>query len=282
MRLYSPLPLPNICEIGPTAWLDGVQQAGFRAMYVPSELLNAPDDLINSLRIEAEKRDIILSEVGAWVNNSIHTIKEEAASGIAGCQKALALAEQIGAVCAVNSPGSRHLYHWSGPDPRNLTRDTFDEIVESVRKIVDAVNPKRTKYTLEAMPWIYPDSPESYLELLKAIDRKTVGVHLDIANMINCPSRIFDNTGFINHCFDLLGDKVIAMHAKELKYQEKLTFHIDEVIWGEGVIDLRTFLKRANALHPTLPVGLEHMPAEAFPPSIAHIRSVAKELAIEV
>ena len=251
-------------------------------MYAPSELFDAPDDLIEGLREEAGKRDIILSEVGAWVNNPIHPDKEKAAKGIAGCQKALAIADQVGALCAVNVAGSCDLYHWAGPHPKNLTRETFDEIVESTRKIVDAVNPKRAKYTLEAMPWIFPDSPESYLELLTAIDRKNVGVHLDIANMINCPSRIFDNTGFINHCFDLLGDKIIAMHAKELKYQSDLTFHIDEVIWGQGVIDLRTYLKRANELHPDIPVGLEHMPAEAFPPSIAHIRSVAKEMNIEV
>ena len=282
MRLYSPLPLPNILEKGPVAWLDMVQKAGFHAMYAPNELRGAPDDVLRLFQVEARERDIILSEVGAWGNNPIHPDTTEAAKSIANCQRALADAERIGALCAVNITGSCSPEQWDGPHPKNLTRETFDAVVESTRKIVDGVKPRRAKYVLETMPWIYPDSPESYLELLKAVDRDTVGVHLDIANMVNCPSRIFDNTAFINHCFDLLGDKVIAIHAKELIYRNNLTFHIDEVIWGQGVMDLRTFLKRANAIHPDVPVGLEHMPFESFAPSIIHIRAVAQELNIHL
>jgi hypothetical protein len=36
---------------------------------------------------------------------------------------------------------------------------------------IDAVKPRRTFYTLEAMPWIFSDTPDSYLELMRAIDR---------------------------------------------------------------------------------------------------------------
>jgi sugar phosphate isomerase/epimerase len=72
------------------------------------------------------------------------------------------------------------------------------------------------------------------------------------------------------------------LHAKDLLYRNNLTFHIDEVVWGQGIIDLRTFLKRAHALHPDVPVGLEHMPDEAYAPSIALIRSVGQELSISL
>ena len=30
-------------------------------------------------------------------------------------------------------------------------------------------------YALEAMPWMYPDSVDSYLSLIEAIDRKACG-----------------------------------------------------------------------------------------------------------
>ena len=37
-----------------------------------------------------------------------------------------------------------------------------------VGQIIDAVKPSRTFYTLEPMPWMYPDSAESYAGLIKS------------------------------------------------------------------------------------------------------------------
>ncbi len=65
---------------------------------------------------------------------------------------------------------SRNPAKWDGPHPDNFSRDTFDLIVQSTREIIDAVKPQRTFYALETMPWIFPSSPDEYLELIKAID----------------------------------------------------------------------------------------------------------------
>jgi len=35
--------------------------------------------------------------------------------------------------------------------------------------IIDAVNPRRTFFALEAMPWSFPDSTDTYLQLFKAV-----------------------------------------------------------------------------------------------------------------
>src|SRR5690606_1607772 len=109
----------------------------------------------------------------------------------------LAHAEQMGAQCCVNIAGSRNAAKWDGPHAENLTEETFDMIVASVRQIIDAVQPTRTYYALETMPWIFPDSPESYLRLIKAIDRKAFGVHLDPVNLVNCPARAYDTAALI-------------------------------------------------------------------------------------
>ena len=72
------------------------------------------------------------------------------------------MADEIGARCCVNIAGSRGA-KWDGPHPADLTPETFDLIVQSVREIIDAVKPTRAFYTLETMPWMYPDSADSYL-----------------------------------------------------------------------------------------------------------------------
>lgn len=251
-------------------------------MTAPGELLGAPDDLVKALADEAARQDVILSEVGAWLNNPIHPDAGEAERSIAGCQRALDYADRVGARCAVNIAGSCSATQWDGPHPKNLTTETFDAIVESTRKIVDAVRPRRACYALETMPWIFPDSPESYVDLLKAIDRKSVGVHLDVANMINCPARAFDTTSFIHRCFDLLGPRIVALHAKDVAYRSQLTFHVEEVGWGEGVMDAGALLRRASELDPDLPVGLEHLPMESYAASLTYLRGVARTLDVEV
>ena len=117
-----------------------------------------------------KKADIVIAEVGAWSNPiSIDDTEREAA--LEKCRIQLALADRIGANCCVNISGSRGP-KWDGPHPDNLTDDTFDLIVESVRLIIDDVKPTRTFYALETMPWAYPEGPDSYLGLLKAIDRE--------------------------------------------------------------------------------------------------------------
>ena len=85
----------------------------------------------------------------------------------------LQIADEIGAGCCVNISGAKGEI-WDGPYPGNYSKETFDQIVETVRYIIDQVKPENTFYTLEPMPYMLPDSPDSYLELIRAIDRDSL------------------------------------------------------------------------------------------------------------
>ena len=85
-----------------------------------------------------------------------------------------------------------------------------------MREIVDAVEPRRTFFTLEPMPWTLPDSPDSYLELMSAIDRRQFAVHLDPTNLINSPAKFYDNAGLLRECFAKLGPHIKCCHAKDI------------------------------------------------------------------
>ena len=99
----------------------------------------------------------------------------------------LALAEAVGARCCVDIAGSFSTTEWYGPHPDNLSPRFFDAAVENARKIIDAVKPKRAKFCYEVMGWSLPDSPDTYLKMIKAVDREAFAVHLDACNLINCP-----------------------------------------------------------------------------------------------
>jgi hypothetical protein len=63
----------------------------------------------------------------------------------------------------------------------------------------------RTFYTLETMPWMYPDSTDAYLRLLRAVDRPRFAVHFDPVNLISSPQRCFCNADLIRDFIARLG-----------------------------------------------------------------------------
>ncbi len=263
----------------PDGWVNVVKKLGYNAAYCPVGA-GEKDDLVNAYARAAKKADIIIAEVGAW-SNPISPDEKTRREALAKCRRQLALAERIGANCCVNISGSRG-ERWDGPSEENLTEDTFDMIVETTRAIIDDVKPTRTYFTLETMPWAYPDSPDSYLRLLKAIDRRRFAVHLDPVNLICSPQRYFKNGQLIRECFRKLGPYIKSCHAKDILLSLKLMTHLDEVRPGLGGLDYATFLRELSKF-PNTPLMLEHLPnAEEYRLAATHIRSVAKTLGLSL
>ncbi|MDT8303258.1 MAG: TIM barrel protein [Sedimentisphaerales bacterium] len=262
---------------GPDEWVQAVRKLGYSAAYCP---VNAreKDDVVRAYASAAKKADIIIAEVGAW-SNPISPDEKTRREALAKCRSQLDLADRIGANCCVNISGSIS-EDWAGPSPKNLTEETFDIIVETTRAIIDDVKPTRTFFTLETMPWAYPDSPDSYLLLLKAIDRKQFAVHLDPVNLICSPQRYFKNGRLISECFRKLGPYLKSCHAKDILLSTKLTTHLDEVRPGLGGLDYSVFLRELSKL-PNIPLMLEHLPnAEEYRLAAAHVRSVAQSIGL--
>ncbi|HNR36446.1 MAG TPA: TIM barrel protein [Candidatus Hydrogenedentes bacterium] len=257
----------------PRRWVAALKSCGYRAAYCPVDN-KADDAAVRAFADAAHAADIVIAEVGAW-SNPMSPDEKTAREALAHCQAQLALADRIGARCCVNISGSCGA-QWDGPDPRNLTRETFDRIVEVTRAIIDAVNPSRTYYTLETMPWMYPDSAESYVALLKAIDRPRFAVHLDPANLLCSPQRYFGNADLIRECFDKLGPHIRSCHAKDIALAPRLTTHLDEVRPGLGGLDYAVFLRELDKRDADIPLMLEHLQtAEEYIQAAEHIRKTA-------
>lgn len=275
MRLGAPL----FGEIhSPEEWAAALRGKGYTAAFCPVGA-DADDDLVDAYLRAAAANDLVIAEVGAW-SNPLSRDAEQAQQALALCQRQLALAERVGARCCVNITGSRGP-KWDGPSPDNLTEETFDLIVATTREIVDAVKPTRTYYTLETMPWVFPDSADSYLALIRAIDRPSVAVHLDPVNLVCSPQRYYRNGELIRDCFAKLGPWIRSCHAKDILLADRLTVHLDEVRPGLGALDYRVYLGELAKLDPDIPLMLEHMPNEAeYDAAAEHLRSVAAEIGV--
>lgn len=259
---------------GPDEWVQAHQDLGYSAAYCP---LKGHEDqaTIRSYQEAAQKANLVIAEVGAW-SNPISPDDQESLKAQQKCIDKLALAEEIGARCCVNISGSRG-EKWDGHHPDNFSTDTFDLIVETTRKIIDEVKPSRTFFTLEMMPWIFPDSAQSYLDLLKAIDRKQFGVHVDPVNIVSSPRKYYGNGQMIKEIFSKLGLYVKSCHAKDIILRQQLTTHLDEIVAGEGNIDYAVYLNEVAKLDG-VPLMLEHLktPAE-YLQAATHLRKIADQ-----
>lgn len=258
----------------PNDWAQAHRALGYGAAYCPVKN-DDPPELKQAYVQAAAKAGLIISEVGAWSN----PLSKDATERKQALQKnidALALADEIGATCAVNIAGSLG-DDWAGIHPKNTNSEFFDRAVESVRLIIDPVKPKRAFYTLEAMPYSLPDSPDSYLDLIKAIDRRQFACHFDPVNMINSPRRFYNNGEFLRDCFKKLGPHIKSCHAKDVTMQNKAIVHLDEVRPGLGSLDYGVLLEELAKLPGSVALMIEHLEsAEEYRLAADYIRSVGK------
>jgi sugar phosphate isomerase/epimerase len=257
----------------PEQYVNALKKLGYTASFCPVSADKDVDE-IQAYRKAADEAGIVIAEVGAW-SNPLSRSEEEKKTALNKCKTQLALAEEIGANCCVNIAGSRG-EKWDGPCRDDLTSETFDAIVETVREIIDHVKPTRTFYTLETMPWMYPDSVESYKDLIKAIDREAFAAHFDPVNIINCPERFFNNGELIKEFCKELGPHIKSCHAKDIALADNLTVHLDEAVPGTGSLDYAAYLCAVEEISPDMPVMLEHIKTpEDYKQAAEYVRGVA-------
>lgn len=251
---------------------------GYRAAYCPAWLSADDTEAIRTVSETFARHDILVAEVGAW-GNLIHPDPGERRANQDRAVERLALAEAVGALCCVDYTGT---YGDGWFHPKNLTEEAFDEIVEVVRAIVDAVRPTRTAFAIEMMPSVHPENPDDYLRLLAAVDRPgQVAVHLDPVNLINSPARYYATGDVIRECFEKLGPHIVSCHAKDVTISNEFVVHISECRPGTGTLDYHAYLRRLSGLPQQPPLMLEHLSsAQEYRLARDHIVSIANAMGL--
>ena len=265
----------------PKEWLAQVKELGYSAVVFPVDS-TASAATIRDYAQCCRDNDLLIGEVGAW-RNVMSIDPKERETNLDWNIRQLELAETVGANCCVNISGSFAEY-WDGYHPDLDTKETWDLVVSNTQRIIDAVKPTHTAYSLEPMPWMVPESPEQYLQLMKDVDRPAFKVHLDYCNMLNSIERYRHASEFITHCFELLGPHIVSIHAKDaLIVQGGLPIVINEVIPGAGSLDLSLVTKLAHGLGDDIPVFVEHLDThEQYMQAANVMREAAKKAGVPV
>jgi sugar phosphate isomerase/epimerase len=266
MKLGTSSPLSHA---GPEDWAAKHRSLGLEAINFH---LTCEDDpaRVDSYVEAATRHGLEIAEVGVW-KNTMDPDEEKREKAILYAIGQLELADRIGARCCVNILGARG-HRWDGAYRENYLEETWDLGVKTIRRIIDAVNPKNTFFTIESMPWMVPDGPDSYLQLLEAVNRDRFAVHLDVFNWMTTPIRYFFNEEFVDECFEKLGKYTMSCHLKDVRMEEEYTIHFTETHPGGGRVNLLHLIRKAEEYNKDMPFIIEHLDSDdAYLSSIQYV-----------
>ena len=268
---------------GPADWEKLLMRSRFRAVTAPFNM-HTPRKETEAYCAACERHGVVIAEIGVW-KNLFDPDPAAAAEAMAYAEGQLALADDLGIACCVNIAGTAGSAGWDAADPSNYTDETYERIITSVRDILDHVEPKRAFYCLEPMPWMIPDSPDVYLQLVRDVNRPQFGVHMDFVNMINSPRRYLAAGKFIEECFRKLAPLIKSTHLKDsIMNPTALTTLLEECSPGEGRLDFEEILGILDRELPAdAPVLLEHMSTfEEYSKAFDYVKEAATKAGISV
>ena len=250
------------------------RERGLSAAYCP-QVAVADHERIRDIREAFAGEGVLLAEVGGW-RNMLHPDAAEATRERQRMAEYLAIADEVGALCAITCIGSPGGPGQGSHDAFNFTPEAFDAAVENARWLLDTVKPRRARFVYEIYPFSVADSPANIRRLLDAVDRPRFAAHMDLVNLVNCPRLYYDNASLARECVRLFGDRIVSAHAKDLAMQEEVSVIMHEVCPGDGAIDYRTYLRVLHELPQVVPLMLEHLPTQSeYDRGADYIRGVA-------
>jgi len=236
---------------------------GLSAIGPPGAMLEWDDDACAAFGEKARGLGLVIGETGAWGN----LMTDDAAARAERIEVVRALlvkADVMGCHCVVSLVGTKDPSDASlAPHPYMYTEEAKAEFREVCLRILDGLELEQTKYVIE--PWhnTFFYQPEDIRAFIDRVDHPAFGLHLDLMNLVD-QEHFYHTTELINQTFNLLAEKVVSVHLKDIACDHSHMFlKWDEVYIGDGVIDYETYLRRLAELPPDTPCYCEHMAEES-------------------
>ena len=278
MRLSASIPGNDLA-----ARLQTARELGFSA----TDLWFNPDTIVpdgTEIREQFARHGVALSQVSCYTNL-------EAAPGATRERQMARLKEIIefsalaGAGCVASGCGHMN------PDrvddvfsahPDNWTPVAMDRLVESCREAALWAEAAGVIFCIESWVILTLNSPQKMRELADRVNSPGFGLLFDPVNLMNLDT-YFRNGDVIREAFDLLGDRIKVVHAKDtILIDSAFTFHMSEAPIGKGRLDYETLLRCIAELQDEeTPLHIEHLPGiDDIIQARDHIQSLADRIGV--
>ncbi|MBI2941026.1 MAG: sugar phosphate isomerase/epimerase [Chloroflexi bacterium] len=171
------------------------------------------------------------------------------------------------------------------PDRRNYGQEAFDLTVGGLKEMASVAEDYGIYVSLECQMFSVLSSPERTRAVIDAVGSPRVKLTIDPINWLG-PREYFDSGATIERMFDVLGQRILDAHAKDVKLEDHVNVHMPETYVGNGGLDFVTLLRRLDAHgaqrahRPEVYLIIEHAPLDLIPKARENLLAFACEAGV--
>ena len=260
-----------------------VRDAGFSGahIFVDKPLLA---DLAEFERVKRayDEAGVVVAQTNGWYECLINPDEATRAEGIKGLSKLVRIGRRLDTSFTYIRPGSINPNgHW-WPHPDNHSPRTFDRLVDSVKQVCRVAEAEGTLLGIEGHVVSTLDTPQRVRDLFDAVGSPTLKFNMDPVNFVGTVHDVHDTTRIVNELYDVLGQDMIALHAKDCAIQDAHVVHIVEVIPCTGTMNYELLMRRWVECCPDGYFLIEHLPDDKVLIALKAIRRKADALGIRL
>ena len=235
---------------------------------------------MNAIKAASKKHDVIFNNIHCagniiapdpdadrWQRHIIDTIH---AAEDAGCSSILTHAGSMYA-----NRNWAHALNWS--------EECYRRSVNVLKRICKDTAGSKVAIAIEPVNTEFLNNPWSMKRLQDDVGDERINCGLDITNMVH-PNVAFRMSEFTNVTFDLLGDRMFYLHAKDFVWNSMLP-GMSWAMNGTGNMDYELFLARISRLRtrPEAYLLVEFLDkAEEYVQAQKNIRAIAEKIGVKI
>jgi len=209
-----------------------------------------------------QEAGLVVAQTNGWYECLIHADEAVRAEGIRGLQALTRIGRLLDSLFVYVRPGSMNLGgHW-WPHPENHTQATFDRLVDSMKKACAYAEMEGMLLGIEGHVVSTLDTPQRVRDIIDAVGSPALRFNMDPVNFVGTVRDVHDTSRLLNELYDVLGDVMVAVHAKDCAILDAHVVHIVEVVPCTGTMNYEILMKRWEQCCPEGYVLIEHLPDE--------------------
>jgi sugar phosphate isomerase/epimerase len=243
--------------------------------------LEASEPEIRELKDALEKYDVTFFDMHTYTNN-IHPDIEQRKKNHRYVIEQCEAAERVGCPMVTTHTGTYSDEAPISPHKDNWTLETWKLSVSIIKQLLKDTSGMKVMFGIEAVNMTASNSPKAHKQLIEDVADPRLKICLDPVNMMHL-GVYYRNTELLDECFDLLGENIIAGHAKDTYVlPNRMSAYITEVAPGKGILDYATYLVGLSRLSSPRSLLIEHIPAEQYAGAKKYIEDTAAKAGVGI
>lgn len=214
-----------------------------------------------------ENNNINVSILGCYINMA-HPDEKELNELLDVFKEHIRFARDLG--CSIvgtetGAPNKEYAY-----TPENNTEESFQTFIKSLRVIVEEAEKFGVIVGIEGVTKHIINTPERMKRVLDTVKSNNLQVIFDPINLID-ESNYDSQDEIILKSFELFGDRIVIIHAKDFIYENG---KIKQVDIGQGQFNYPLLLKLIKERKPYIDIILEDTTPESLEASVKYIENM--------